>query len=354
MVDYCNTGRCLRAVVLRYFGETETRENCASCGNCTSTEEWADVTTEAKKILSCVYRMEERTGRRFGGGLLADVLRGSLKEQIKALWLDKISTWGLMREYEKAEIKEMTDFFTAEGYLEAEGGEYPLLRFTPKTRPFLRGQEKLWMRKRVPRQQESATSKTALPVNAELFQQLRALRRELADGQNVPPYVVFTDAALHGMCATLPSNAVELLAVPGVGQVKLEKYGERFLGLIRDWRLEQKNAGREVTLPQENTGRAPLSDTERISYELALKGKTVLEIAETRKMTADTIGKHLLAAFFGGYPVADSLFVTPEEEASILEVVRELKTDRLTAIKEKLPPEIDYNALRFVRHKHKL
>ncbi|MDR1378021.1 MAG: DNA helicase RecQ [Synergistaceae bacterium] len=148
MVDYCNTDRCLRATILRYFGEIEARDNCATCGNCVSAQKRVDVTTEAKKILSCVYRMEERTGRRFGSGVLADVLRGSRRGQIEALGLNEISTWGLMREYNKMEIKEMTDFLTAEGYLEVEGGEYPLLRFTSRTRPFLRGQEKIWMRKR--------------------------------------------------------------------------------------------------------------------------------------------------------------------------------------------------------------
>jgi ATP-dependent DNA helicase RecQ len=366
MVDYCNTDRCLRATILRYFGETGTKENCAACGNCTSADERVDVTVEAKKILSCVYRMEELTGRRFGIGVLIDVLRGSQKEQIKALGLDEISTWGLMKEYGREEVKEMADFLTSEGYLEVEGGEYPVLGFTPRTRPFLRGKEKLWMRKRAPRQQEPAGPKAVLlPANAELFERLRALRRELAGAQNVPPYVVFTDAALHGMCSALPENGAGFLAIPGVGQVKLEKYGERFLQVLRDWRLEQEKAGHRIVLPEialpeiallqkGGDGRSPLSDTERISYELAAEGKTVPEIAEARKLTVGTIETHLLAAVCNGYPVADSLFVTPEDERLILQVVRELKTDRLTSIKEKLPPRIGYNALRFVRHKHKL
>jgi ATP-dependent DNA helicase RecQ len=97
-------------------------------------------------------------------------------------------------------------------------------------------------------QQNLVTSKAASPVNVELFERLRVLRRKLADAQNVLPYVVFTDVALHGMCATLPENDAELLAVPGVGQVKLEKYGKRFLQFIRGWRLEQENAGREIML----------------------------------------------------------------------------------------------------------
>jgi ATP-dependent DNA helicase RecQ len=249
MIDYCNTSRCLRAAILEYFGETNVKGNCTACGNCVSVAR-ADITTEAKKILSCVYRMKERTGRHFGSSLLIDVLRGSQREQIKALDLHTVSTWNLMKEYSKEELREMVDFLAAEGYLEVSDGEYPVLKFTAKTLPFLRGQEKLSMRKHaaptrtwrepMPRQEpaDEITEKTrtpGAPVNGEFFERLRALRRELADAQNVPPYIVFTDAVLYGMCATLPQNGRELLALSGVGQAKLEKYGERFLQAIREW-----------------------------------------------------------------------------------------------------------------------
>jgi ATP-dependent DNA helicase RecQ len=246
IIDYCNTGRCLRASILEYFGETNVKKNCTGCGNCVSVVEPVDVTTEAKKILSCVYRMKERTGRHFGSSLLIDVLRGSQREQIKALELHTISTWSLMKEYGKEELKEMVDFLAADGYLEVSDGEYPVLKFTSKALPFLRGQEKLMMRKRVKparaqgeRIQEPGnptTEKTReASVSRELFEELRALRRELADAQNVPPYVVFTDAALYAMCETLPKTGEELLAISGVGKMKLEKYGERFLQVLRKW-----------------------------------------------------------------------------------------------------------------------
>ena len=231
MVDYCNTGRCLRAAILEYFGEADVLQNCVS-----STER-VDVTVEAKKILSCVFRIEEQTGRRFGSGLLIAVLRGLQRDPIKPLGLDTISTWGLMKEYHRGHVKEMVDFLTAEGLLAVSEGEYPVLSFTPRTRPFLKGQEKLLMHQRGPQKDpEKAEQKTSFTADQELFQRLRALRRKLAEEQEVPPYIVFTDAVLYGMCSSLPQNGEELLAIPGVGKAKLARYGKSFLQAIREWR----------------------------------------------------------------------------------------------------------------------
>ena len=241
MIDYCNTGRCLRAFILDYFGETEVDEGCTACGNCIAVTERTDVTVPAKKILSCVFRMEERTGKRFGSALLVDVLRGSKKEQIRELGLDGISTWGLLKEHAREEIKEMVDFLVADGFLAISEGEYPVLSFTSRTRPFLKGQEKLLMRKHElrPGRRSAVGRKEGAPVNEDLFERLRLLRRELADAQNVPPYVVFADAVLFEMCAVLPQSDEELLEIPGVGQVKLERYGKRFLESVREWRSEK-------------------------------------------------------------------------------------------------------------------
>jgi ATP-dependent DNA helicase RecQ len=205
-----------------------------------------DVTLDAKKILSCVYRMEERTGRRFGTALLIDVLRGSQREQVRALGLDTISTWGLMKQRGREELREIVDFLAADGWLRLSEGEYPVLSFTEKTLPFLKGKETLLMRPAAsPERNGSFGGKQKRPAPEappELFDRLRALRRELADEQRVPPYIVFSDAVLYGLCAAMPENEEEFLSVPGVGQVKLEKYGARFLKLLRDWRRENPGA----------------------------------------------------------------------------------------------------------------
>ena len=146
-----------------------------------------------------------------------------------------------MKEYSKESIKEIIHFLVADGYLQFSDAEYPTLSFAPKALPFLRGKEKLLMRKYEPKTERKAplptTPKAHTEIaNAELFELLRALRREFAEEQNVPPYVVFADSVLNAMCMRLPRNEGEFLAVPGVGEVKLERYGKRFLEIINEWR----------------------------------------------------------------------------------------------------------------------
>lgn len=243
MVDYCNTGACLRRFILNYFGESVTRENCGACGSCTALGERTDITLEAKKILSCVYRMAERTGgRHFGASMLADVLRGSRKEQIRSLGFDKISTWGLMKEYSASSVRDMASFLVADGFLQAEGAEYPTLAFTDKTYPFLKSNARMLMRRHESRPERKPRATRWKAVGAEyeeLFEILRSVRRKLALGENIPPYVVFADSTLAAMCKLLPETEGELLNVPGVGQVKLEKYGAAFIGAIRKWKSGQ-------------------------------------------------------------------------------------------------------------------
>jgi len=240
MVDYCHTNGCLRSWILNYFGENNVPESCGSCGSCTSQRELVDITTEAKKIISSVYRMAEHTGgRKFGSAVLTDVLRGSGKAQIKSLGFDKISTWGLMKEYSAGTVRGMINFLTAEGFLQTEEAGFPVLSFTHKTIPFLNSNTRLLMRKqeeRAEKPQPSIKRRQPDQTNAELFDTLRLLRKELSDAEGVPPYVVFSDKTLTAMCELLPEDRDAFLEIPGVGNVKLEKYGDAFIEVINKFK----------------------------------------------------------------------------------------------------------------------
>jgi ATP-dependent DNA helicase RecQ len=244
MVDYCNTGGCLRSFILSYFGEKGTAKTCNACGNCASDSDLTDVTVEAMKILSCVFRMAERTGgKRFGVSMLADVLRGSVREQIRMFGFDGISTWGIMREYSTRTIREITNFLVAGNYLRTDEGEFPKLSFTNRSFPFLKGGEKLLMRRR----EESAGWKRWIKnrtgeYDHNLFEALRSLRRQIAAEEGVPPYVIFSDKTIAHMCRSLPSDEAEFIDVPGVGETKLKKYGGSFLAAINDWSVKKNGA----------------------------------------------------------------------------------------------------------------
>ncbi len=242
MIDYCHTESCLRAYILSYFGDSGKfgeSGNCGSCGSCASVAERTDITIEAKKILSCVFRMAERTGgRRFGSVMLIDVLRGSQKERIKSLELDRISTWGLMKnDYSADNIRNIINYLVASGYLQTDEGEFPTLSFTEKTLPFLKSSDKLMMRRYEKKPDKlKAVRKGVSIINGDLFDLLRKLRKKLASDERVPPYVVFSDNTLLAMCEILPSDDDEFMGVPGVGSVKLRKYGAQFLEVINEWR----------------------------------------------------------------------------------------------------------------------
>ncbi|MDL2263838.1 DNA helicase RecQ [Synergistaceae bacterium OttesenSCG-928-I11] len=242
MIDYVNTSGCLRYFILRYFGEEGLDDACEDCGNCSSVIERTDVTVEAQKILSCVYRMAEKTGgRTFGQTVLTDVLRGSGRSAVKSLGFDRISTWGLMKSYSAEAVRRITDFLMAEGFLDVDDGEFPTLRLTGKARAFFKSGTRLLMRKyeekpdRKPKKGVTSIARKEV-VNEDLFEILRELRRKLAAGEGVPPYVVFSDKTLFAICEALPENDRALLDINGVGQVKLEKYGDAFLEAVRNWR----------------------------------------------------------------------------------------------------------------------
>ena len=241
MIDYCHTSGCLRAFILNYFGEHDVPEKCTACGNCTENTERAEITTEALKILSCVYRMSEASGgKHYGISMLVDVLRGSQRAEVLAPGFDKISTYGLLRERSAREVREMTDFLIAEGYLQV-GGEFPTLSFTPRTMPFFKNPTPLVMRvsesdKAKAERIKKRTREISVSASEGLFEELRVLRRAIAAENGVPPYVVFSDKTLAAICDAMPDDEDDFLEIPGVGAAKLERYGEAFLSVVREWK----------------------------------------------------------------------------------------------------------------------
>ena len=222
MVDYCHTPECLRHFIISYFGDTSAEITCDNCGNCKAGLEKTDVTIDAQKVFSCVYRMHER----FGLTLVAQVLKGSSDKRVKELHFDKLSTFGLMKERTLADIKLLIQRFIATDYLGLTESKFPVVTLKPAAYPVLKGQEKVWQA--VPKPEKE--KELAAP---ELFDHLRHLRKEIATREHVPPYVVFSDATLKDMCRVQPATLDEMLDVKGIGEMKLHKYGQEFLDCIK-------------------------------------------------------------------------------------------------------------------------
>ena len=191
-----------------------------------------DITVDAQKILSCI----RRTGERFGKKTICEILRGSKNEKIIRLGLDSQTTYGIMKEYKEAEVREIIDFLEFEGYVESVGTEYPTLAIRAKSSEVLFGGSSIKMKRARPKPaavKESKKKKFSDTVDHSLLADLKALRREIADSKNVPAYIVFSDATLIDMCKRMPETIDEMLNVSGVGKVKLELYGERFLKVLK-------------------------------------------------------------------------------------------------------------------------
>ena len=229
---YCTTHKCLRKFILEYFGD-KSPERCCKCSNCLSNHENTDITVDAQKIMSCVAR----TGQRYGKKVICDVLRGSKNERLISAGLSRQSTYGIMADCTEKRLRDIIEYLCENGYMTAEGDEYPILRLTPKSRGVLTGSETLRMMLEIPQKKKASSAKSAAlsPADEKLLTALKELRRSLAMRQSVPAYVVFSDATLMDMCRIKPKNRDEFMEVSGVGQRKAIRYGEVFLATIAEF-----------------------------------------------------------------------------------------------------------------------
>lgn len=222
MVDYCRTPRCLQQYIVQYFGETDASE-CGRCHNCTDNTELTDITLEAQKIFSCVKRMRER----FGATLVAQVLKGSKNKKVTQFQFDQLPTYGLMKEYKEKEIADLIQLLIAEGYLQVTESQYPIVKLGARALPVLKGEERVV--------QKISLRPVALAEDDELFEQLRALRKEISQREGVPPYVIFHDSTLKEMSSLCPTDKQAMLKIKGVGEAKFEKYGQPFLECLQNY-----------------------------------------------------------------------------------------------------------------------
>ena len=231
-MTYYATGRgCLRAKILHYFGEEPVRPRCGNCSGCLAGTQERDVTSEAGRIVSGVMAL----GGRYGKALTAKVLAGVKDARIREKQLDKLTAFGSLREEGEENIRAMIDELIIDEVLELTDGQYPLLRPGPRAKEALLGDEPIRMTLDVRGAERAAPRRVSIKPQADkaLLSRLTKLRRSIAEEQHVPPFIIFTNATLRDMAVKRPRTRREMLRVDGVGEGKLDRYGDMFLRVIR-------------------------------------------------------------------------------------------------------------------------
>ncbi len=335
MVGLAESVTCRRRVLLNYFGE-HLGEDCGNCDVCEDPPQRFDATVDAQKALSCVYRV----GQRFGVKHVVDVLRGADTERIRLFRHNDLSTYGIGSDRSEPEWQSIIRQLIHQGFLEQDIANYSALRLTDASRPLLRGELVLQLAR--PRLKGKPKKKRAgehlqSPADEALFEQLRRLRKQLADEQGVPPYVVFGDATLVQMAREKPMDEHDLLAVSGVGTHKLEKYGADFLDAITEYCVATNDSAVSISPAQReilNAARQGL-DLDAISSQC---GTTLVETSE-----------QLVQLIRTGEAILPERLIAPRKYAMIVAALQEVgDAPDLQSVRGELPSFVADHEIRLV------
>ncbi|WP_253447519.1 DNA helicase RecQ [Natronospira proteinivora] len=331
LLGFCESTDCRRQQLLAYFGEDHPGE-CGNCDNCLNPPETWDATEPARMFLSCVYR----SGQRYGAAHVIDILRGSVSEKIRRAGHDRLSTFGIGHHVDKKTWYSVARQLLARGYLETDPEGHGGVRLAPDCRPLLRGEQTLAIRRDAAgptRRSRSATRGDG--QHPEGWEALRRCRREQAEAEGVPPYVIFHDATLMEMLRLKPTTLDQMAQVTGVGQAKLERYGQQFLDV-----LNSLSEG------------GPKEESHHITVDFFRQGLSVDAIAARRELAIVTIQDHLARAVEeGGLPL-EAVLDLEQGELTILRDALMSEGEvamRLRPVYEALDEAYDFKTLKLVR-----
>jgi ATP-dependent DNA helicase RecQ len=339
MAVYGDLLTCRRKYLLNYFDETATNY-CGNCDICLTRVEQMDGTVLAQKILSAVARLQER----FGAGYVIDFLRGSNAAKIQEEH-KQLKTFGIGVDVSKETWGNIIRDLIAQEYLTKSEGAYPVLKLTSKSAAALNGVEKVMITK----------SKETIEIvehkteyETELFKQLKDVRRKLATEENVPAYIVLSDAALLELATYLPHNKEEFSKISGFGQIKIEKYGKQFWEVVAAYCRDHNLASRihlKTPKRQRRERREKETDTKQQSLQLFKQGHTIEKIAELRGFSSITIEGHLAFYIQQGELSIDQLMDTSKIYA-IQKALDQVDGKALSPVKELLGKNYSYGEIR--------
>jgi ATP-dependent DNA helicase RecQ len=347
MTDFAEMHKCRRQYLMEYFGESHPG-NCNSCDYCLSEFENWDATIDAQKLLSAIFRLKEK----YGKNLIIDFLRGSKSVKIKDYMKD-MPTYGIGANSDKKYWQNLIRQLIINDFLKDSNDEYPVLKLTESSKEILFNSRKVNLQKvkdlvkAVTVEDIETTYETnEIDANLDLFDELRMVRRQKAEQENVPPYVILSDASLMELASYLPNSKEELAQISGFGAFKIEKYGELFLNVIQDHckihelssKISEK-APKKIRAPKE--GNKNRSGTFMTTFQLYKQGNDIEEIAKIRNLSINTIQNHLANFVIAGV-IKPSELMDVEKIDPIISIAKTQTIQSLKAIKEELGEEFSY------------
>ena len=357
VINYCELQACRRKHLLSYFGEKFLKDNCEGCNFCLSKQDDFDATEIAQKILSCVIR----TGNRFGANYIIDVLRGSGSQQIARSQHDRLSVFGIVSDFSNDALKHAVQSLLGLNYLQKAEGKYPTLSVAPAGLLFLKNKESLKLPKYQQDDLDSKIEKQAqgnLEYDAQLFEKLRALRKQLADEKSVPPFVIFGDVSLREMAYYFPKDRERFSRIEGVGTKKLEAFSEVFLNVINQHVAENGLESKEIPDRRQRRGASAQRKVKRVysnygkTKEMIQRKISLNAIAEAEGFQQGTIVSHIEKLLAAGEEL-DIEYLCPPKE--IFEKIKaafikcECEDERMKPVFEFLNEEFSYGEIRLVR-----
>ncbi|MFU8812433.1 MAG: DNA helicase RecQ [Balneolaceae bacterium] len=355
LIHFLEYDDCRRIPLLEYFGETPEQQTCGMCDNCLRQDgATQDYTEQAQKYLSCIAR----TGQQYGAYYIADILRGSSAKKVLSNGHDELSTYGIGMEWSKNQWVQLSRLLLRNGYLKKDPA-YGSLQLQESAQALLKGDEHLTgvLDRTQTTGLDDGQPKTSDVIqnkhNQELFDQLRNLRKELADRQDVPPYVIFPDTTLMEMAYYFPQNEEQLMGIYGVGSAKMSKYGSDFLRVVSAFAEDHDVPERKKNLEKRVKRSSTKQKHELVADEYAT-GKSIDHLAEQFGVKEVTILSHLKKYFDEGNTLDPSGLLQASElserkKDEVFQAMEEVGPELLKPVYEELNKSVDYNDLRILQ-----
>ncbi|MFZ2198856.1 MAG: DNA helicase RecQ [Thermodesulfovibrionales bacterium] len=350
-VGYASHNVCRRRQLLGFYGEEYGADNCGACDICLGSAEQTDITTEAQVILSAV----SRTGQRFGIGHIIDIVTGADTKRIRELRHDEIKTYGAGKARDKKYWRGVVDELIAQEALLQEGDPYPVLKIPEKGSDILFGREGIMaLRKEETKSKAGRNTGDTGGYDSALFERLRNVRKSLAQMQQVPPYIIFSDKTLHEMCRRFPSTLTEMEKISGVGESKLKRYGEYFIREIKQYLdenpgisfTEKEAAASDLAGPVHKRKKG---ETVEETYAFFKGGMSPDDIAKLRSLTPSTIASHLERLIMEGRDIDMDRLVDSARRMEIEKYYLSVKGQDLNSVVEHFKGTVSFEEARLVR-----